>query len=126
MRDLVRMRAQAMKDQRKTRQQLLSFLLRHGRSYPGKHWTKMHRRWLGEQKFAHAAQHLVLEELLGRIERAEELSLRLKQAIIDLVPAWTLAPVVAAVQALRGVSPFLSLGIARSTVPTRVSQVRSR
>lgn len=104
MRDLVRMRAQAMKDQRKTRQQLLSFLLRHGRSYPGKHWTKMHRRWLGEQKFAHAAQHLVLEELLARIERAEELSLRLKQAIIDLVPAWTLAPVVAAVQALRGVS----------------------
>ncbi len=104
MRDLVRMRAQAMKDQRKTRQQLLSFLLRHGRSYPGKHWTKMHRRWLGEQKFAHAAQHLVLEELLARIERAEELSLRLKQAIIDLVPAWTLAPVVAAVQALRGLS----------------------
>jgi transposase len=108
MRDLVRMRAQAMKDQRKTRQQLLSFLLRHGRSYPGKHWTKMHRRWLGEQKFAHAAQHLVLEELLARIERAEELSLRLKQAIIDLVPAWTLAPVVAAVQALRGVSMLVA------------------
>ncbi len=59
MRDLVRMRAQAMKDQRKTRQQLLSFLLRHGRSYPGKHWTKMHRRWLGEQKFAHAAPRLL-------------------------------------------------------------------
>ena len=35
MRDLVRMRALAMKDQRKARQQLHSFLLRHGRSYPG-------------------------------------------------------------------------------------------
>ena len=33
MRDLVRMRAQATKDQRKTRQQLMSFLLRHGRTY---------------------------------------------------------------------------------------------
>ena len=104
IRDLVRMRAQAAKDLRKTRQQLMSFLLRHGRSFPGAHWTKAHRRWLGEQKFSHPAQHLVLEELLARIERAEELNDRLKAAIVELVPAWTLAPVVAAVQALRGVS----------------------
>ena len=104
MRDLVRMRALAMKDQRKARQQLHSFLLRHGRSYPGKHWSKGHRRWLGELQFAQPAQHLVLEELLARIERAEELCERLKKAIVDLVPQWTLAPVVAAVQALRGVS----------------------
>ena len=46
----------------------------------------------------------MLEELLARIERAEELCERLKKAIVDLVPHWTLAPVVAAVQALRGVS----------------------
>jgi transposase len=104
MRDLVRMRALAMKDQRKARQQLHSFLLRHGRSYPATHWTKAHRRWLGELKFAQPAQHLVLEELLTRIERAEQLCDRLRQAIVELVPAWTLAPVVAAVQALRGVS----------------------
>ena len=37
MRDLIRMRAQAMKDQRKTRQQLHSFLLRQAREYSGKH-----------------------------------------------------------------------------------------
>ena len=104
MRDLVRMRAQAMKDLRKTRQQLHSFLLRHARVFPGKHWTKAHRRWLGELTFAHPAQHLVLEELLARIERAEELCDRLKTAIVELVPQWTLASVVAAVQALRGVS----------------------
>jgi len=104
MRDLVRMRSLAMRDQRKARQQLLSFLLRHGQTFPGKHWTKGHRRWLGELKFAQPAQHLVLEELLARIERSEELCERLRQAIIELVPKWTLAPVVAAVQALRGVS----------------------
>ncbi len=104
MRDLVRMRALAMKDLRKARQQLISFLLRHDRSFSGKHWTKAHRRWLGELKFSQPAQHLVLEELLHRIERAEELCDRLKGAIVELVPQWTLAPVVAAVQALRGVS----------------------
>lgn len=42
MRDLVRLRAQAMRDLRKTRQHLLSFLLRHGRISPYGHWTKMH------------------------------------------------------------------------------------
>jgi transposase len=55
MRDLVRLRAQAMRDLRKARQHLLSFLLRHGRGPPYAHWTKMHRRWLGELSFAHPA-----------------------------------------------------------------------
>ena len=104
MRDLVRLRAQAMRDLRKTRQQLLSFLLRHGLSSPYGHWTKMHRRWLGELTFAHPAQHLAHEEMLQRIERAEALCDRLKQAIAELVPQWSLAPVVQAIQALRGVS----------------------
>jgi transposase len=104
MRDLVRLRAQAMRDLRKARQQLLSFLLRHGISSPYGHWTKMHRRWLGELTFAHPAQHLAHEEMLQRIERAEALCDRLKQAIAELVPQWSLAPVVQAIQALRGVS----------------------
>jgi hypothetical protein len=82
----------------------MSFLLRHARVFPGGHWTRAHRRWLGELKFAHPAQHLVLEELLARFERAEELCDRLKKAVVELVPQWTLAPVVAAVQAMRGVS----------------------
>ncbi len=104
MRDLVRLRAQAMRDLRKTRQHLLSFLLRHGLISPYGHWTKMHRRWLGELTFAHPAQHLAHEEMLQRIERAEALCDRLKGAILELVPQWTLAPVVQAIQALRGVS----------------------
>jgi transposase len=104
MRDLVRLRTQAMRDLRKSRQQLLSFLLRHGRISPFGHWTKMHRRWLGELVFAHPAQHLALEEMLQRIERAEALCGRLKVAILKLVPQWSLSPVVQAIQALRGVS----------------------
>jgi transposase len=104
MRDLVRLRTQAMRDLRKNRQQLLSFLLRHGRNSPYRHWTKMHRRWVGELIFAHPAQHLALEEMLQRIERSEALCARLKAAILNLVPQWSLAPVVQAIQALRGVS----------------------
>src|SRR4051795_12004506 len=89
MRDLVRLRAQAMRDLRKTRQHLLSFLLRHGLVSPYGHWTKMHRRWLGELVFAHPAQHLAHQEMLQRIERAEALCERLKAAILELVPQWS-------------------------------------
>lgn len=104
MRDLVRLRAGAKRDLRKARQQLLSFLLRHGLRSPYGHWTKMHRRWLATLSFAHPAQQLVHEEMLQRIERAEALCERLKRAILELVPQWSLAPVVQAIQALRGVS----------------------
>ena len=83
-----------------TRQQLLGFLLRHSLVSPYGHWTKMHRRWLGELIFAHSAQHLAHEEMLQRIERAEALCDRLKRAILELVPQWSLAPVVQAIQAL--------------------------
>src|SRR3984893_8671893 len=111
MRDLVRLRAQAMRDLRKTRQQLLSFLLRHGLVSPYGHWTKMHRRWLGELVFAHPAQHLALEEMLQRVERDEAMCDRLKQAILELVPQWSLSPVVQAIQALRGVSLIVAAAI---------------
>jgi transposase len=104
MRDLVRLRMQAVRDLRKSRQQMLSFLLRHGRNSPYRHWTRMHRRWLGELAFAHPAQHVALEEMLQRIEQAEALCDRLKTTILELVPQWSLAPVVQAIQALRGVS----------------------
>jgi transposase len=47
VRDLTRAREVAMIDLKKKRQQLLSFLLRYGRIFPGrKNWTKMHERWL--------------------------------------------------------------------------------
>ncbi len=45
VRDLVRVRATASEDLRKKRQQLLSFLLRHGRIFSGqKNWTRAHAR----------------------------------------------------------------------------------
>lgn len=47
LRDLVRARVDASMHLMRARQQLLAFLLRHGRSYPtGKHWTQRHRSWL--------------------------------------------------------------------------------
>src|SRR5918994_7071746 len=52
MRELVRAREAAQEDRRRKRQQLQSFLLRHGRVYGGREpWTRAHVRWLAEQAF---------------------------------------------------------------------------
>jgi transposase len=105
MRDLVRARHAAVGGVRRARQQLLSFLLRHGRIYPTKrHWTRGHRRWLAEQRFEHAAQQIVFEELIQAIEQASSRRDRLEQQMIALAPSWSLQPVVAALQALRGLA----------------------
>jgi transposase len=105
MRDLVRARHSAMEGVRRARQQLLSFLLRHGRIYPTKrHWTRAHRRWLAEQRFEHPAQQIVFEELIQAVEQVMARRDRLEQQMIALVPNWSLQPVVAALQALRGVA----------------------
>lgn len=105
MRDLARARQAAMETLRRARQQLLSFLLRHGRVYPGKqHWTRGHRRWLTEQGFEHPAQQIVFEELIQAVEQAQARRDRLGEQMIALLPDWSLAPVVAALQALRGIA----------------------
>jgi transposase len=108
MRDLVRARTAAMEAVRRARQQLQGFLLRHGRVFAGrKPWSPAHRRWLAGLRFAHPAQQVVLQEQLDAIAEAERRRDRLEAQVRELVPTWSLAPVVAALQAMRGVA-FLS------------------
>jgi transposase len=105
MRELVRAREVAMEDLRAKRQHLQSFLLRHGRVFTGRGaWTKAHTRWLCELRFEHPAQHLVLAEYRQAILDAEARLERLTGQVAGLVPSWSMAPVVAAYQALRGVA----------------------
>jgi transposase len=108
MRDLVRARTAAMEAVRRARQQLQGFLLRHDRVFTGrKAWSPAHRRWLASLSFAHPAQQIVLQEQLDAIAEAEHRRDRLGEQIRELVPGWPLAPVVAALQAMRGIA-FLS------------------
>jgi transposase len=104
VRDLVRTRAMAVEDYRRKRQHVSAFLLRHGRSYDGKtSWRGRHRRWLDGQSFAHPAQRLAFQEMLNAVQATVERIDRLEAALVEIVPAWTMAPVVAAFQAMRGV-----------------------
>jgi transposase len=105
VRELVRAREAAMADLREKRQHLQSFLLRHGQIFPGRQpWTRAHARWLAELIFEHPAQYLVLQEYRQAIEEAEARLARLTQQVAEVVATWSMAPVVAAYQALRGVA----------------------
>jgi transposase len=104
MRDLVRARLDAVQALRRARQQLSGFLLRQGCHYGRPAWTKLHRRWLAGLKFEHPAHHIVLEDYIAAVEAAEVRRDRLTAQIEAMLPDWTLAPVVAALQTMRGMA----------------------
>ena len=110
MRDLVRAREAAGEALRRARQQLQSFLLRHGRLYSGRHaWTKAHSAWLCDQVFEHPAHHIVLTEYRHAIEEAEVRLHRLTEQVAETTSTWSMAPVVRAYQAMRGVSSMAAV-----------------
>ena len=104
MRDLVRARLDAGHALRRARQQLSGFLLRQGCHYRRPAWTKLHRRWLSGLKFEQPVHHLVLEDYIQAVEAAEARRDRLTAQIEEMLPDWTLAPVVAALQTMRGMA----------------------
>jgi transposase len=104
MRDLVRARLDAVHALRRARQQLSGFLLRQGCHYGRPAWTKLHRRWLAGLKFEQAVHHIVLEDYVQAVEAAAARRDRLTAQIEAMLPDWTLAPVVAALQTMRGMA----------------------
>jgi transposase len=105
MRDLTRGREDAVKALRVARQVLLAFLLRHGYRYSGlSYWSKAHWNWIADIKMPHRAQQITLQEYVHAVHEQLERVQRLTGQIQELVAQWHLAPLVNALQALRGVS----------------------
>lgn len=112
MRDLCWARQMAMQGLRRARQQVLGFLLRQGRIYgAGNHWTGKHRKWPVAQAFDHPARQIAFEEMVQVVDEAEARRDRLARQMEKLGPSWSLAPVVAAIQALRGIASIAAITI---------------
>lgn len=120
MRDLVRARAAAVETLRVHRQQVSAFMLKHGRVYPRKKsWTMRYLRWLQEQQFDHPAHQIALQEMVEAVRVSKERAERLEHVIEEFVSAWSLAPIVRALQTLRGVDLIVAV-----TFATEVGDVR--
>ncbi len=121
LRDLVRAREAAKKDQLKARHRLGKFLLRHGRRPEGlKAWTKQYLDWIRTRvHFDQPALEVTLADYLEEVDHVAARILRLDKAIDEAVqqaPA-EIRVVVEALQALRGV--------AQTTAATIVSELGS-
>lgn len=113
MRDLIRAREDAKIAERKAKQRLNSFLLRHERKYSGRQkWSLAHRRWLSDQSFCDPAQQIAFQEYVDSIEECERRVERLTQYIGERVGSWRMKPVVEAFQAMRGVSLIVAATVA--------------
>ncbi|QAB01055.1 MULTISPECIES: IS110 family RNA-guided transposase [Agrobacterium tumefaciens complex] len=110
MRDLVRARAAAVETLRVHRQQISAFMLKHGRIYPRKKaWTMRYLCWLQEQQFDHPAHQIALQEMVEAVRVSKE---RVGTVIEEFVPNWSLAPVIRALQTLRGVDLIVAVTFA--------------
>lgn len=110
MRDLVRSREDAVREQRNARHRLKALLLRNGIAYAGRSaWTSAHLRWLSELRLPQPPQQIAFQEYLHAITEAGARIARLEQALRDALPEWPLAPLVHALQTLRGVQLIASI-----------------
>ena len=104
IRDLTRAREDLKAIELKARQRLGAFLLRHGKRYTGKSkWTQAHWRWLEQVSFDSPVQQIVMEEYVEAVKHAQRRVAALEQQMEQALEQWSLAPVVTALMALRGV-----------------------
>ncbi len=116
MRDLTRARQDAVKAQTTARQQLKSFLLRHGKRSPGtENWGKAHMEWIAGVSMELPVLQIVLEDYIGTVTAAADRVKHLEEEIGRVLPGWRMAPVVSALQSMRGIGPVTAAAIAAET-----------
>lgn len=104
IRDVVRAREDVLKDLKAAKVRLKAFLLRQDIRYEGRaNWTAAHLRWLANVVCPTPAQQIVFQEYVRAVSEQTERLQRLEAELQTLVPTWRWAPVVEALQALRGV-----------------------
>lgn len=122
LRDVVRAREAAKKDQLRARHRLSKFLLRHGRRAPEgtKAWTKKHLEWIKTYvHFDQPALEAAFADYIQEVDHCADRILRLEKAIVEAVEQAppSMRAVIEALQALRGV--------AQTTAATIVSELGS-
>jgi transposase len=116
LRDLVRAREAAKKDQLRARHRMSKFLLRAGKQPDDdmKAWSHAYIKWLSHLQFEHAARQATMVDYLGEIDHVAARIRRLEQAIDDAIQTAPplLRELVAGLQALRGIAKLTATTIA--------------
>lgn len=115
LRDLVRAREAAKKDQTRARHRLTKLLLRQGRRAPAgvNNWTQKHAQWLRTLRWEQDSHEAVFVDYLSEVDHMTERLKRLEQAIDRAVADLPepLRAVVEALQCLRGVRQLTAVTV---------------
>jgi transposase len=115
LRDLVRARAAAKKDESRAKHRLVKYLLRYGLRHPEncRAWTHPWWRWVQALEFEFETQHVTLGDCIAEVlrlgERVDRLDLAIDRAIESAPPEKK--AVIEALQALRGVAKLTAVTI---------------
>lgn len=106
LRDLVRAREDAKEDELRAKHRLTKFLLRYDIHPPSgvRKWTCKYRDWLNSLKFERSASRIVFQEYLHHIQEIEQRVKRLEEEIQIQATEGVRAPIIQALQSLRGVA----------------------
>jgi transposase len=123
LRDLVRAREAAKKDQLRARHRLGKFLLRQGRQRPAHlktNWTAWHLDWIRTVRFDAMAHRVVLADYLHEVDRVAARIAHLNAAILEAVRTAPpqMRAVIQGLQALRGVA-----AVSAATIVAEVGQL---
>lgn len=113
LRDLVRAREDAVEDRTRARHRISKFLLRHNR-YPAtkpRAWGAMHRRWLDSLQWTDRREQVVFQEYLHHLDEIEGRLKRLEATIHLEAIESEKAPVIQALQTLRGVAEVIATSL---------------
>lgn len=113
LRDALRAREDAVFAQRRARQHLSSFLLRHDRKWSmASSWTDKHLVWIRSQRFASVVQQRVLEDYVREVESQTKRLAEATEYVEELAPKTKrCATLYHWLQALRGVGPIVAATI---------------
>lgn len=106
LRDLVRAREDAKEDELRAKQRLTKFLLRHEIQPPKgmKKWTVAYYAWLDGLSFTFSQSRIVFEEYRHHLTEIQQRVARLEKEIATQAEEGYHAPMIQALQALRGVA----------------------
>lgn len=128
LRDVLRAREDVVFAQRRARQQLSAFLLRHDRKWSGRStWTQKHLLWIRSQRFDSEAQQQVLENYAQEVERQTRRLFEATEQIEALAPkTQSCAVLYAWLQSIRGIGPIVAATIVAEIGDLRRFRAASR
>jgi transposase len=109
VRDLARARDDAREDLQRCRHRLGKLLLRRGLHHAGRNWTRAHRAWIANLRWAYAAERAVVDDYLLAIDHTEARLLELDARLAEIAETEPYREPVGWLRCFRGIDTLTAM-----------------